>query len=331
MTAIEGFRWQDGERIIRFGRGALDDAPELLGSGYLLLTTPRAAAQAPAVVAAAGERRDVPSGRVDDRAADLLAELGDVDGLLVVALGGGRVVDVAKGVCAAGGGRGVAAVPTTLSAAEMTTSHRPPHGMPFHPLRPAIVLNDPALSASQPEALLAGSCANALAHAVESPLTSRASPVPTLVAHESARLLAAGWAAEQPDRDALALGALLSGYALGATGYGLHHVAAQTLVREAGVGHGPGNAALLPHTTMALRRRAPDRMAALEAAMGADPATVAAELARRAGAERLRDLGVAYDRLPEIAEAAAARAGQLAHTPPAAGADELLALYAAAW
>jgi len=40
------FRWQDGERLVRFGRGALDDAADLLGEGYTLLTTPRAATSA---------------------------------------------------------------------------------------------------------------------------------------------------------------------------------------------------------------------------------------------------------------------------------------------
>jgi hypothetical protein len=37
-----GFTWQDGERTIRFGRGTIDSAHELLGNGYALLTTPRA-------------------------------------------------------------------------------------------------------------------------------------------------------------------------------------------------------------------------------------------------------------------------------------------------
>ena len=43
----DDFTWRDGERTIRFGRGALDDAPGLLGEGYLLLTTERALAAAP--------------------------------------------------------------------------------------------------------------------------------------------------------------------------------------------------------------------------------------------------------------------------------------------
>ena len=66
------FTWRDGERIVRFGRGALADAPDLLGDGYVLLTTPRAAASAPAVVAGAAAVHHVAAGRVDEVAGDLL-------------------------------------------------------------------------------------------------------------------------------------------------------------------------------------------------------------------------------------------------------------------
>jgi alcohol dehydrogenase class IV len=324
------FSWQDGERRIRFGRGALADAPALLGDGYTLLTTERAAEAAPGIVAAAGNVLHVASGRVDDLAGDLLGELDA--GPLLVALGGGRVVDVAKALAAARPPREVAAVPTTLSAAEMTRGHRRARGTPQDApgVRPAVVINDPALSASQPEPGLAASAANALAHALEGPLTPRSSPVPELAAGEAARLIATAWDSGEPDRDALALGALLSGYVIDATGYGLHHIASQTLVRLAGVGHGPANAAMLPHTLAALRRRAPDRLDALARAMGADPVEAATALAERAGATRLRELGVTEDALDECARAAAQRP-DLAGTPPAADEAELRALYADAF
>jgi alcohol dehydrogenase class IV len=327
----ESFRWHDGDRTIRFGRGALADAPELLGTGYVLLTTPRAATAAPSVVERARERHDVPPGRVDEVSAALIERLDGTSDALLVALGGGRVIDVAKALCAAGAGRAVAAVPTTLSAAEMTGTYRPPAGVRYCRIRPAIVLNDPALSGSQPEEGLAASAANAFAHAIEGPLTIHASPVPTLAGHEAARRIAGAWAGGEPDRDELALGALLSGYAIDAMGYGLHHIAAQTLVREGGAGHGPANAVLLPHTVEALRRRLPERVASLDRAVGADVSAVAADLARRAGAERIRDLGVPADRLDAIAEAAAVRADGLALTPPAADLTELRELYARAW
>ena len=122
--------------------------------------------------------------------------------------------------------------------------------------RPAIVINDPDLSASQPEDELAASAANSLAHAVEGAVTVNASPVPVLAAHEAIRLTEAAYRAT-PDREALALAALLSGYTIDHAGLGLHHVLCQTLVRLAGGGHGPSNAAMLPHTIGALRKRNP--------------------------------------------------------------------------
>jgi alcohol dehydrogenase class IV len=318
------FTWRDGERVIRFGRGAIADAPELLGDEYVLLTTARAAESAPALAERAAAVHHVPAGRVDEVAGDLLEA---VDGGLLVALGGGRVVDVAKALAAALGTQ-TAAIPTTLSAAEMTRGHRHARGVdPMTPrVRPRLVLNDPALSASQPDHDLAASAANALGHAVEGPLTPKASPVPVLAAREAAALLA-----REDDRDALALGALLSGYVIDSTGYGLHHVLAQTLARFAGVWHGRANAAMLPHTMVALRERAPEELAALDDAAGIAMESLARRLAQRAGAQQLRDLGVTEDDLETCVREAFARQTDLAGTPPAASEPEIRALYEAAW
>jgi alcohol dehydrogenase class IV len=327
--SADAFRWQDGERLVRFGRGTLAEAPELLGEGYALLTTPRAAAAAPAVVEGAAAVHHVGPGRVDELAAILRP---DVEGDRLVALGGGRVIDVAKALAAADPPRHVAAIPTTLSAAEMTPLHRHATGVPPDTphVRAAVVLNDPALCASQPEADLAASALNSLGHAAEAPLTPLANPVATLAAHQAAGLLAGAFAGGEPDRDALALGALLAGYAISSTFYGLHHVLSQTAVRVGGIGHGPANAILLPHALGALRRRFPDRLAAFDTACGDDAAAAATAVLARTGYARLRDLGVPRDKLAGLADAAAERR-ELALTPPAAGRDEILALYEQAW
>src|SRR5829696_3501078 len=121
------FQWRDGERTIRFGRGAAADA--------------------------------VPAGTVPPLAAAALewARAAGGDGR-VVALGGGRVIDVAKAVAAAlGEGARAMAVPTTLSGAEMTRGHRHAEGVPDATprVRCAIVVCDPLLAASQPEPELA--------------------------------------------------------------------------------------------------------------------------------------------------------------------------------
>jgi alcohol dehydrogenase class IV len=283
---------------------------------------------APRLAARAGAAFEVPAGRVDELAGGLLDTVDAGPDDLLVALGGGRVIDTAKALAAArapGCRPRVAAVPTTLSAAEMTAVHRRAVGADasLPAVRPAIVVNDPTLSASQPPAALAASAANALGHAAEGPLTVGASPIPALAGREAARLIGAAYAeAEHPDRDALALAALLSGYTIDACGYGLHHVLSQTLARVAGVGHGQANACMLPHTLAALFQRGARAAGAL--------VQLACELAAHAQAVRLRDLGVTEELLDTCADAASSRA-ELDLTPPRAGRDELRALYAAAY
>jgi alcohol dehydrogenase class IV len=299
------------------------------------LSTPRAADSAPLVVQGAGEVLEVAAGRVDELAAQLRPS---VSGELLVALGGGRVIDVAKALAAADPPRRVAAIPTTLSGAEMTAVHRHAAGVAGDTprVRPAIVLNDPALSASQPIAELAASAANALGHAAEGPLTSLASPVPALAAMEATRLIVGALPGvgaapgAEPDRDALALGALLAGYVIGSTGYGLHHVLAQTLVRFAGISHGTANAVMLPHSLPALSRRSPAALERFGEAMGGDPALVAARVCALSGVTRLRDAGVSVETLDRCAAEAAGRP-ELSLTPRAADEAELRELYGAAW
>ena len=116
----------------------------------------------------------MPAGGVPEAAA---AVRDGVGGRPVVALGGGRVVDSAKAIGGADG-LAVAAVPTTLSGAELTPFHRMPAGVTeFRLVRPALVVADPALMASQPMPDLAASAMNALAHAVEALYTPLANPV----------------------------------------------------------------------------------------------------------------------------------------------------------
>ena len=106
-----------------------------------MLTTPRAARAAPALVEGAAVVLEVPAGGVPEAAAAVREGVG---GRPVVALGGGRVVDAAKAIGGADG-LSVAAVPTTLSGAELTPFHRMPAGVSeFRLVRPALVVADPA-------------------------------------------------------------------------------------------------------------------------------------------------------------------------------------------
>lgn len=324
------FTWRDGERRVVFGPHALDAAADLLGDAYVVVTTARGRDAAPTIIRAAGSVLEIGGGRVDEIAGELLGSV--PEGATVVGIGGGRVIDVAKSLAAARRGR-AAAVPTTLSGAEMTGIHRPAAGAPEGTgfVRAAIVLNDPALSASQPEADLAGSAGNALGHAVEGPCAPGRNPVATLAAEESARLLTDAFrTVGQPDRSALALGALLAGYVIDSTGYGLHHVLSQTLVRFGGAEHGPANTALLPHTTAALRERFPDQIASLSAAIAEDVEDAATRIAEVAGAERLSDIRLEESVLA-VCAAEAAKRPELDWTPPRADAAEIERIYRAAW
>ena len=228
---------------------------------------------------------------------------------------------VAPGNVAPGGEVRALAVPTTLSGAEMTSGHRHASGVDEATprVRPAVVIFDPALAASQPPEELAASSANALGHAVEGPCTVRANPVATLAAHEAARLIAAGWSSGEPDRESLALGALLAGYVIDSTGLGLHHVLAQTLVRVLGAGHGQANAVCCRTRSRRWRPRR-DAIAAVRRRRGARRGRLQAIARRDRESPRSASIRRGSD---EAAQAAAARP-QLANTPPAADRGEIL-------
>jgi alcohol dehydrogenase class IV len=330
-VSVAPFRWRDGERLIVFGHGWLAEARDLFDEPFVLLTTARASGGAPELVDLAAAVLEVPPGRVDEVAGGLRDR---ARGSLLVALGGGRVIDTAKALAAADPPRRVAAIPTTLSGAEMTAVHRHAEGVPADTprVRPAIVLADPALMASQPAPELAQSAGNALGHAIEAPATALANPVASLAAVAAAQLIDRGFRGDEPDnaaRDALALAALLAGYAIGSAGYGLHHVVSQTLARFAGVPHGAANTIMLSHTTAALARRAPDSSARLVDALGGSPADLAKRLLDRSGLGGLRDFGMS-DAQFEVCAREAAERPELSMTPPRADLEELRALYRAA-
>ena len=277
------FLWRDGERLVRYGRGTVAELGALLDAEGLTPSVvlagghwgvggtgagARVDTQAGAVAGASGVGPvpiRVPPGPVPEVASAIAPEL---EGRLVarsvalVACGGGRVIDVAKALAAAYGLR-VAAVPTTLSGAEMSGGHRPlADGRGSEPLHPCLVVNDPSLSASQPFPGLAASAMNALAHAVEAFYGPRSDQAATGAAGRAAGLIAGGLRppanepaastrADEPaaspghdetnaapGRDELALGSLLAGYALDRAGSGLHHALCQTIVRVSGLAPG---------------------------------------------------------------------------------------------
>jgi alcohol dehydrogenase class IV len=330
----EGFTWRDGERLVIFRRGALDAAPGTLREQgweeYDLLSTPRALAEAPRELQAVGSVHEVPRGPVPEAAKGIM---GTVRGVAMVALGGGHVIDTAKAIAAAHGGR-VAAIPTTLSGAEMTQVHRLPEGHEGRALvRPALVIADPEVMTSQPEPQLRASAMNALAHGAEALYTRFANPVATMAALRGAELLATTLDQERESRDrgALALGSLLCAYAIDSALFALHHVVCQTLVRVCGTPHAETNAAMLPRTMEAMRDRAPDAIRDLAAALGTQPVRIGERITQLGPGQRtLGELGADRERLGDVVEQAMARP-QLNWTPNPPDRAELTALLESAW
>lgn len=309
---------RDGERTIRFGEGSAAEAPALLRAGgferFTLLTTERA----PELVPGA-PRVLVGPGLVDELSAELLPRISTNS---LVALGGGRVIDTAKAIAGVTGAA-VAAIPTTLSGAELTPFHRTPAGVDGARLvRPSLVIADPALMTSQPDTELWASAMNALAHGMEALYTPLANPVAETVALRGASAIAA---------EELALGAFLCGYASGMTGFAVHHATCQLIVRTAGTPHAQTNAVMLPHFARMMAGRVPGAIGELAAALGdpdADPEAAAgrvSKLAARSGHTRLSTLGVEEQHLPRVAEGVM-RHPALRSTPDPPDAEELLAL-----
>jgi maleylacetate reductase len=337
---IDDFTWVDAERLVRFGPGALEDAPGLLAergfSDHVLLTTKRLAQAEESGEAAivrmlaedAAVVLPVGPGRVDELSAALLEE---ADGRPPVAFGGGRVIDVAKAMAGAGEGH-CAAVPTTLAGSPMTPFHRTPAGVEgARMVRPELVLVEPSIMASQPPAQLAASAMNSLAHAMESLYTPRANPASELAALQAARLYAGALPSNDPHQHALALAAVLAGYAVGATGLAVHHATCQTIVRVAGSPHAETNAVMLPHFARVMADRAPREIGALAGALGDSVGSpgaaggLIARLAARSGHTRLSTLGVEARHIVEVVEALKGHPG-LAATPEQPQPDELLRL-----
>jgi maleylacetate reductase len=232
------------------------------------------------------------------------------------------VIDTAKAI---GGvtGAPVAAIPTTLSGAELTPFHRLPAGVEgARMVRPSLVIADRLLMTSQPEPELWASAMNALAHGMEALYTPLANPVAEAAALRGARAIAA---------EELALGAFLCGWASGMTGFAVHHATCQNLVRIAGSPHAQTNAVMLPHFARMMSSRAPRELGELARELGepgGNPdatAGLTSELSARCGHTRLATLGVEDEHLPRVA-AAVMQHPALANTPDPPGEDELLEL-----
>lgn len=196
---------------------------------------------------------------------------------LIVALGGGSVIDLAKaaayfqhhpdfqwgnGVAETVSGRAtpLIAIPTTCgTGSEVSRSavlgdkaNRRKLSMRGLPMRPALAIVDSDLIKTLPQNLVAWTGMDALTHAVEAHIARCATPIASLFAIEAMRLLFGNLEAAHTDiaansaaRDAVMRAATLAGAAFSNSDVAGAHCLSETLGAFYGTPHGLGNAVLL--------------------------------------------------------------------------------------
>ena len=101
----------------------------------------------------------------------------------------------------------------------------------------------------------------------------------------------------------------------------LGHAMAQAVGGRYGLPHGTLNGICLPAALRYNQRYAPEALRRFGEAVGGDPIVRVEELAALGGKTLLRELGVPEEDLPELATAAAQRAGNQANPHPATPAE----------
>jgi maleylacetate reductase len=198
---------------------------------------------------------------------------------VLVALGGGSAVGLAKAVSLELG-LPIVAVPTTFAGSEMTsiwglTECGEKRTGRDERVRPKTVIYDPELVTSMPKRLAAASGLNALAHSMEALYAPAVDPIVVLLAEESVRVLAASLPAVVEGGSASAFsdslyGAWLAGVALDRATVGLHHKLCHTLGGSFGLPHAETHAVVLPHSAKYNEAAAPEAFARMRRALGTD-------------------------------------------------------------
>ncbi len=335
------FVWRDAGRVVVFRAGGVDDAPQLLAehgmAPFELISTPRHLDAVDELRRAAARVHEMPpvaspAEGVTAAAAELLER---VEAPVLVALGGGRTIDTAKAIASVTGAS-VAAIPTTMSGAEMTGIHRLPAGAENRVrglVRPTLVIAKAEEMTSAPEPELRASSMNALAHGADSLYTPFANPVSHMAALRGAELISTSLDEDpaERNRDALALGSILCGYAIDSAMFAIHHVVCQTLVRICGTPHAGTNAAILPRVLSFMTPRAPDGLEPLATALQTTPGEIEARILELGGDPLgLGQLGADRAKLPQALESMLLRP-ELAFTPEPPTPSDLEQLIESAW
>jgi alcohol dehydrogenase len=266
----------------------------------------------------------------------------------IVGLGGGSSLDCAKGinfVLTNGGSIGdyrgygkagtpllpMVGIPTTAGTgseaqsyaviSDATTHMKMACGDPSAAMRIAIL--DPELTFTAPRHVTAMAGFDAIAHAVETAVTVRRTPLSDTFSHRAWQLLANAFErvllhpSDADARAAMQLGSHFAGIAIEQSMLGAAHACANPLTARYNLAHGLALAILLPHVVRWNAAAALDRYAALigsprRRARDEEAAETLAlkleDLARAGGlAIKLSDKGVEERALPDLAAQAAAQ------------------------
>lgn len=208
-----------------------------------------------------------------------------------------------------------------------------------------IAVNDPELMVNLPKMLTASTGMDALTHAIESYVSTRAFPLTRRLARESADCIFTylAEAVEHPQnleaREQMTYGQYMAGMAFGNGGLGLVHSMAHPLGAVFHLGHGICNAILLPYVCEFNMRKAKAEYAELSrflfpeaAEKGDDEACLlflnsVIALSEQIGTRvPLSSLGVTEDAIPMLAEKAM-EDGNLASNPVQPTTEEVAELY----
>lgn len=242
-----------------------------------------------------GEVSPEPRIELVDKASELAKECA-----LVIGVGGGSSMDVAKGVSvvAVHGGKGrdyigvnrvpgkglpIVAIPTTAGTGSEVTptavfifDERKKGGINSPYIIPDLALLDPELTVSLPPSLTASTGMDALTHALESYVAKASTPMSELFSLEALRLISQNirLAYADPDnieaREGMMFGSLLAGIALAHAGVGACHSMSYPLSSFYGIGHGLANAVLIPHVSLYNVIAIPQKYAFVASLLGED-------------------------------------------------------------
>ena len=251
------------------------------------------------------------------QAAIAAARATQADWLLVQ--GGGSAIGVAKAVARSVDVK-IAVIPTTYSGSERTaiwgiTEDGVKTTGRDDPVRPSLVVYDPALTTGLPIAVSLPSLLNAMAHAVEALYAADATPKATEAARDGLGPLFTALEAltrDPADLDARSdalYGAYCAGTALDGAAMALHHKLCHVLGGSFDTPHAQTHAVLLPYTLAFNAPAAPAMVEALASAFGHDdPAAALYDRARALGLPTdLRALGFTEEQVPAAVELALQR------------------------